>query len=194
MLLENLKDYKIILASESPRRQFLLKELGLNFELVVNPRFDETYPKKLVKDQIPVYLAEHKANAVFGKVKNKTLVIAADTIVWCGNKVLNKPADHKEAVKILTILSGKKHQVITGVCIKSSEKRISFYSSTDVFFKDLTEKEIIYYVNNYKPYDKAGAYGIQEWIGYIGIKKINGSYFNVVGLPVQKLYSELINF
>ena len=197
MLLENLKNYKIILASHSPRRQYLLKELGIDFEIKIKDngeiKFKETYPKTLKKEQIALYNAELKAKAFENEIPDNTILITADTIVCLGNEVLNKPDDYDDAVKMLSKLSGKKHQVITGVCIKSTikNKSISFYDTTNVYFKELTEKEITYYVDKFKPYDKAGAYGIQEWIGYIGIEKIEGSYFNVMGLPVQRLYEEL---
>ncbi len=197
MLLENLKNYKIILASHSPRRQYLLKELGIDFEIKIKDngeiKFNEVYPKTLKKEQIALYNAGLKAKACENEISDNTILITADTIVCLGNEVLNKPDDYDDAVKMLNKLSGKKHQVITGVCIKSTLKNssISFYDTTNVYFKELTRQEITYYVNKFKPYDKAGAYGIQEWIGYIGIEKIEGSYFNVMGLPVQKLYEEL---
>ena len=197
MLLENLKNYKIILASHSPRRQYLLKELGIDFEIKIKDngeiKFKEVYPKTLKKEQIALYNAGLKAKACENEISDNTILITADTIVCLGNEVLNKPDDYDDAVKMLNKLSGKNHQVITGVCIKSTLKNssISFYDTTNVYFKELTRQEITYYVNKFKPYDKAGAYGIQEWIGYIGIEKIEGSYFNVMGLPVQRLYEEL---
>jgi len=186
-----LKDYHVILASQSPRRQYLLKELRIDFEILQNHETDESYPSGLAKEEIPVYLAEKKAESLMPVIPEKTLLITADTIVWFNNKVVNKPANHSEAVSMLHKLSGSMHEVITGVCISMSHRRHSFYCSTLVWFADLSDEEIDVYVAEYHPYDKAGAYGIQEWIGYIGIEKIEGSYFNVMGLPVQRLYKEL---
>jgi len=194
MLIDKIKDYKIILASQSPRRQQLLKELGFEFE--ISPvDVDETYPKELKHFQIALYLSELKAKSFdLDGLCEKCLIITADTIVWQDDQILAKPTDFEDARRILTLLSGNSHEVITGVTLRTKEKVYSFYSLTKVYFKNLTQKEIDFYITNYKPYDKAGAYGIQEWIGYIGIEKIEGSYFNVVGLPVQKLYAELLDF
>ncbi len=192
--MKQLNKYDIWLASKSPRRQQLLQELGLDFKVVTKDGLEENYPDNLKKEEIPVFLAKQKASAYKEELTKNSLLITADTIVWSENKVLGKPKDYKDATNIISSLSGKKHVVITGVCLTSLEKQISFFSTTEVYFKDLTAEEIDYYITNYKPYDKAGAYGIQEWIGYIGIEKISGSYFNVVGLPIQKLYSELISF
>lgn len=193
MIFEKLNNYNLILASASPRRQQLLKELGLKFK-IVKKEVNESYPKNLKREQIALYLCELKANAFKNEELDKnTIIIAADTIVWLNEQNLFKPKNYDDAVKILQMLSAKKHEVITGVCLKSLNKIKSFYVSTNVFFKKLNLEEIEYYIKKYKPYDKAGAYGIQEWIGYIGIEKIEGSYFNVVGLPVQRLYEELIN-
>jgi septum formation protein len=186
-----LKDYHVILASQSARRQYLLKELGIDFEILPDHETDEIYPAGLSKEEIPVYLAEKKAQSVMPDIPEKTLLITADTIVWFKNKVVDKPGNRTEALSILHELSGSMHEVITGVCISMSHKRHSFYCSTLVWFADLSDDEINDYVETYRPYDKAGAYGIQEWIGYIGIEKIEGSYFNVMGLPVQRLYKEL---
>ncbi|MBI4931280.1 MAG: septum formation protein Maf [Bacteroidetes bacterium] len=197
MLKEKLKKYNIILASKSPRRQFLLKELGLDFEIQTK-EVDESFPKKLKGKQIALYLCKKKAEAFKRELKPNDLLITADTIVWINNKVLNKAANYAEAVKMLKLLSGKMHTVYTGIYLflpspKGEEQRArSFVVSTKVFFKKLTEKEIDFYIRKYKPYDKAGAYGAQEWIGYVGVKKIIGSYFNVMGLPVKELYEELM--
>jgi septum formation protein len=191
---EILKDYKVILASKSRRRQYLLKELGIDFEIISNSETDEIYPPELTKEEIPVYLAEMKAKAIIPSVPEKTLLITADTIVWLNNKVINKPSGYEDALKMLEELSGRVHEVITGVCLKTHSKKHSFHTSTLVYFAALTKEEISYYVEQYRPYDKAGAYGIQEWIGYIGIERIEGSYFNVMGLPVQELYREIIKF
>jgi len=188
------KNYRIILASKSPRRQFLLKELGLDFEIIENPETGETYPPNLPKEEIPVFLAEMKASYAMPIIPENTLLITADTIVWLNGKVINKPGGYTEAIKMLEELSGEVHEVLTGVCLSTNQKRHSFYTSTLVYFAKLSKEEIKYYVEQYQPYDKAGAYGIQEWIGYIGIERIEGSYFNVMGLPVQELYREMIKF
>jgi len=194
MISEILKNYSIILASKSPRRQYLLKELGIDFEIMINPETDESYPPKLAKEEIPVYLADMKARQAMIVIPDKTLLITADTIVWLNGKVINKPAGFTEAIKMLEELSGEVHEVLTGVCLSTSQKRHSFYTSTLVYFARLSNEEIRYYVEQYKPFDKAGAYGIQEWIGYSGIERIEGSYFNVMGLPIQELYREMIKF
>jgi septum formation protein len=186
----NINNYQLILASQSPRRQHLLKELGLDFEIQVKA-VDEVYPPHLLRQEIPMYLSKLKADAFATDLKLGQLVITADTIVWLNEAVLGKPIDYNDAFTMLKNLSGNMHTVYTGVCLKSVEKEKSFWASTDVYFKNLSDAEIKYYLENYKPYDKAGSYGIQEWIGYIGIKRIEGSYFNVMGLPIQKLYDEL---
>jgi septum formation protein len=190
MLLRNLDKYEIILASKSPRRQELLQDLGLKFE-VQSMDIPEVFPEGMGMTEIPVYLAELKAEAFRPVLKSNQLVITADTIVWLDGHVMNKPVDYADGFRMLKNLSEKKHQVITGVCILTSEKKISFYALTDVWFKQLSDEEIQYYLETYQPYDKAGAYGIQEWIGYIGIYHIEGSFFNVMGLPVQSLYEHL---
>lgn len=193
MKFEDLKKYHFILASKSPRRQFLLKDLGLNFE-VHTKEVDESFPETLKAREIPLFLCEKKANAFDGELNENTIVITADTIVWVDGHVLNKPENYEDAVRMLKILSGKMHEVYTGVCIKSKHKTKVFYSLTKVYFKPLSEHEIEYYIKNFHPYDKAGAYGAQEWIGYIAVEKIEGSYFNVMGLPVRELYEELLKF
>ena len=185
--------FSIILASKSPRRQELLRDLGLKFT-VQSMDIPEVFPEGLGMTEIPVYLAELKAEAFRPQLKDNQLIITADTIVWLDGKVLNKPANYADGFRMLRDLSGKKHQVVTGVCLLSTEKKVSFYASTDVWFKELSDEEINYYLENYRPYDKAGAYGIQEWIGYIGIYHIEGSFFNVMGLPVQDLYEQLNAF
>ena len=172
----------------------MLKGLGIEFEVWVKNDIDEQYPSYLSCEEIPVFLARQKAQIFADKLKNNHLLITADTIVWYEEKVLDKPKDFQGAREILNKLSGEKHMVITGVCIKTLEKEVAFFASTDVYFSNLTNQEIEYYLDKYKPYDKAGAYGIQEWIGYIGIAKIEGSYFNVMGLPIQRLYTELKKF
>lgn len=185
--------FEIILASKSPRRQQLLSDLGINFK-VQTVDIPEIFPSGMGMNEIPVYLAELKAAVFLPQLKDNQLVIAADTIVWLDGKVLGKPAGYAHGFRMLKELSGKKHQVITGVCLLSNEKKVSFYASTDVWFKQLSDEEIHYYLTHFSPYDKAGAYGIQEWIGYIGIQRIEGSFFNVMGLPVQSLYEHLKAF
>ena len=186
-------NYKIILASKSPRRKGLLAGLNLPFEVIVH-EVDENFPDGLPMEEIPVYLAKLKAEPFLDELKSDTLVITADTIVWIDGIVLGKPNDYQHAAEMLRQLSGKKHVVVTGVCLTTKEKQVAFSASTDVWFKDLNDDEIDYYLKNYQPYDKAGSYGVQEWIGYIAIKRIEGSYFNVMGLPVQRLYEELKKF
>jgi septum formation protein len=185
---------RIILASASPRRQELLSGLGIEFEVAPPAGVDENFPGSLSKTEIPVYLARKKAAAYDNLLDDRTVLITADTIVWCNDTVLNKPSGRNEAIRFLRELSGRSHQVITGVCIKSHERQVSFYSLTSVYFRELREGEIIHYVDQFCPYDKAGGYGIQEWIGYIGIEAIEGSYFSLVGLPVDRLYSALVEF
>lgn len=194
MIQNRLKQYQIILASQSPRRAELLKQLGLDFSLD-SKNVEEVYPEGLNNVEIAIYLSQLKAAPYQIEVKDTNkLVITSDTIVCVDNEVLGKPTDRNDAIAMLQKLSGRAHEVITGVTLISTQKSKSFFASTKVFFKDLTYNEIEFYVDEYKPYDKAGAYGIQEWIGMTGIEKIEGSYFNVVGLPVQKLYTELMNF
>jgi septum formation protein len=193
-MLENLLNRKIILASRSPRRRQLLQELGLEFTSV-HAEVDESIPAGMDPDQIAIFLAEKKADHfsdMLGEPAN--IIITADTLVLIGGDILGKPADKEEAMRMLEKLSGKMHQVITGICMRSHDKSISFTSWTNVFFKELSADEIDYYIDNFHPYDKAGAYGAQEWIGYIGISRLEGSYFNVMGLPIDRLYEELKQF
>ncbi|NCP20624.1 MAG: septum formation protein Maf [Flavobacteriales bacterium CG_4_9_14_0_2_um_filter_35_242] len=189
---EKLSTKQLILASGSPRRQSFLKELGLNFKVELN-EVEETYPKQLKKEAITNYLALKKAQ-VFTNLKNNDLLITADTIVWFKNKALGKPENIEQAREMLEKLSNHKHLVITSVCLKSTQKEQVFSCTTEVYFDKLSKECIDYYLKNYKPLDKAGAYGIQEWIGYVGVKKIKGSYFNVMGFPVHKFYKELMRF
>lgn len=193
MLLDNLKDYKIILASKSPRRYSLLKELGLKFEVMIH-EIEEIFPDSLPFEEIPAYLARLKAQQFKNEIDNQTIIITADTIVYIDNEILGKPTDYDEAFQMLQKLSDRWHQVATGVCIYSKNKKVTFTSVTKVLFKSLTDQEIDYYITNFKPFDKAGAYGIQEWIGLIAAERIEGSYFNVMGLPIQRIYEELCNF
>jgi len=184
-------DYHIILASNSPRRRELLSGLGLDYEVRTLPGIDESYPDTLQGEEIPVYISSKKASAYLDALKNNELLITADTIVWLDGRVLGKPADEDEARQMLRDLSGKTHQVITGVTLATTTFQKSFASVSQVTFASLTEEEISYYVIHYHPMDKAGSYGVQEWIGFIGVERIEGSYFNVMGLPVQRLYNEL---
>ncbi|GAP72628.1 septum formation protein Maf [Candidatus Symbiothrix dinenymphae] len=190
----NLKNYHIILASNSPRRQELLRGLELEFEVKTLPDLDESYPAELQREEIPLFLARKKGAAYVNLLQDNTLIITADTIVWVENQVLGKPHDRTDAIAMLRMLSGKTHQVFTGVCLKTKAKEITFYAASDVTFANLTDEEIASYVDKYKPYDKAGSYGVQEWIGYIGVRHINGSFYNIMGLPVQRLYEELKKF
>lgn len=194
MSISNPIQKKIILASSSPRRQELLKNMDLNFE--INCReVEEIYPEGLKGKDIAEYLAKLKASAFnHSEIPEEHILITADTVVCVGDQLLAKPNDFKHAREMLELLSDKWHEVITGVCLKSNQKEKIFSASTQVRFKALSFSEIKYYIEKYKPYDKAGAYGIQEWIGFIGIKEISGSFYNVMGLPVQKLYEELLTF
>lgn len=182
--------WHFILASRSPRRQQLLKDLGLNFDIVVRD-FREVYPPGLSGVEIVEYLAREKAALFKNEITDNDIIITADTIVWCKNRVLDKPSSYEEAFDILQIISGKTHDVITGVTFLSNQNEHTFSETTRVTFDSLSDEEIDFYIREFKPYDKAGAYGIQEWIGLVGITSIYGSYFNVMGLPVQKLYTEL---
>lgn len=189
-MLENLKKYKIVLGSASPRRQELLRGINLNFE-VIPLDVEESYPPYLTGVEIPMYLAEKKADAYKSMLDDELMVITADTIVFLDGKVLGKPVDKADAFKMLQRLSGKTHQVITGVCISTNLRRRTFHTISEVKFARLNDSEIEYYLEHYAPYDKAGSYGVQEWIGFIAVENINGSYFNVMGLPIQRLYNEL---
>jgi septum formation protein len=183
--------YKLILASNSPRRKELLAGLGVPFEVRVLQDIDEHYPENLPVNEVARYIAKEKADAYRRIVAADELIITADTVVIVGDEILGKPMDEADAVRMLRLLSGRTHQVTTGVCLLTAEKERCFDVTTDVTFKTLTDEEIHYYVNRYRPFDKAGAYGIQEWIGYIGVTGLNGSYYNVMGLPVQRIYQEL---
>lgn len=190
----NLSDYKIILASNSPRRKELLSGLDIEYTIELLPDIDESYPESLEGKDIAIYIATNKAKAYISNLEKDTLLITADTIVILEGNVYGKPKDKAEAMQMLRELSGKTHEVITGVCITSKEKQKAFAVSSEVRFAHLEESEIAYYVNKYKPLDKAGAYGVQEWIGYIAVEYISGSYFNIMGLPIQRLYQELKRF
>jgi len=185
--------YQIILGSNSPRRQELLKSLGFTF-LNKPINADESFPIDLLAEEIALYLAEKKADAYAEDLKETEILITADTIVWCEGKVFNKPANFIEGKKMLETLSGKMHEVFTAVCLKSGNKQTTFYDVSKVYFKKLKPEEIEYYLINFTPYDKAGGYGVQDWLGYIAIDNIEGSFYNVMGLPVKELYEELIKF
>ncbi|WP_165733250.1 Maf family nucleotide pyrophosphatase [Polaribacter sp. 20A6] len=191
MLREKLKEYNVILASKSPRRQQFFKDLDIDFTIELK-EVEEIYPPELKGTAITDFLADLKSKA-FSNLSEKDILITSDTIVWLEGIALGKPKDEADAFAMLRALSGKKHEVITSISIKSSSFQKIINDITVVSFKELSDDEINYYIKNYKPYDKAGAYGIQEWIGFIAIDNLEGSYFNVVGLPVQKLYTELMN-
>lgn len=193
-MLDNLNKYKVILGSNSPRRKELLAGLDIDFEVRVIPGIDESYPSTLKAEDIPVFLARKKAEAYRDKMASDELLITADTIVWTFEQIMGKPTSRAEAVSMLFALSDHVHEVITGVCITTKDKAIDFSVATAVCFAKLSAADVDYYVEKYHPYDKAGGYGIQEWIGYIGVEAINGSFYNVMGLPVQRLYQELKNF
>ena len=191
MFLEKLKNHQLILASGSPRRQQFFRDLNLDFEIRLK-EIEEVYPEHLIGSEVTDFLAQLKANAF--ELKTNEILLTSDTIVWLDEKVVGKPKNYEDAFEILQKLSGRTHQVITSVCLKSSEKTRVFNVITKVTFSELTQEMIRFYLDNYKPFDKAGAYGIQEWIGLVGIEKIEGSYTNAVGLPTQKFYNELLCF
>ncbi|MDG2139464.1 MAG: Maf family nucleotide pyrophosphatase [Flavobacteriales bacterium] len=192
-MLKKIKQYNFILGSESPRRKDILKEMGIDFDIRVS-NIDETIPKGIKNHDAPVFLAIKKAHSLKEKLKANEILITADTLVFLKNKLISKPSNHKKAQEILNNLSNKTHKVITGVCICTIKKEKSFSVTTEISFNKLDKKDIAHYVKKFDPSDKAGSYGIQEWIGLIGIEKINGSYTNVVGLPSAKLYQELKKF
>ena len=189
--LENIQHYKIVLASNSPRRRELLSGLNLEYTVRVLPDIDESYPDTLKGEEIPMYISREKAKAYRNSMAEDELIITADTVVCINEKVLGKPQTLEEAKEMLRELSGKTHQVITGVCLMTCGLQRTFSATTQVTFDVLTEDEIEFYVEKFRPLDKAGAYGVQEWIGFVGVSRLEGSYFNVMGLPVQRLYQEL---
>jgi septum formation protein len=193
MLKEHLKNYKILLASGSPRRQQFFRDLGLDFEIRIK-EVEEIYPPNLTEEDITDYLAVLKSDAFYNELGGNEILITSDTIVWFQNKALGKPKNYDDAFQILQSLSGQTHKVITSVCFRTVNKIETISETTQVTFNILSDEAIRYYLENYKPYDKAGAYGIQEWIGLIGVSKINGSYANVMGMPVDKVYDYLIRF
>lgn len=190
-MLDNLKKFKIILASNSPRRKELMSGLGVDYVVRTLPDVDETYPDTLSGADIPEYIAREKADAYRQTMERDELLITADTIVWLNDQVLGKPKDRQEAIEMLQQLSGQAHQVFTGVCLTTTDWQKSFTATSDVLFAELSDDEIEYYVDRYMPMDKAGAYGVQEWIGYVAVQSISGSFYNIMGLPIQKLYGEL---
>ena len=192
--LDNLEKYHIILASNSPRRRELLAGLGIDFEVKTLSGIDESYPCDLNSDMIAQYISQKKAEAYKSLIVDNEMVITSDTIVLLDGKVYGKPADEADACRMLGDLSGCTHKVITGVCINTRERSCAFHVVTEVEFAPLSSDEIEYYVTHFKPLDKAGAYGIQEWIGSVAVRAINGSFYNVMGLPVQRLYAELKSF
>jgi septum formation protein len=193
LLAEKYKNHKIVLASKSPRRQELMKGLDISFE-VRTMEVDESFPPALQREEIPLFLSKLKAQAFLPEMKENEVVITADTVVWINDHVLNKPEDRDEAIAMVKELSGNHHVVYTGVTITTKDKALSFYDETKVYFDALTQEEIEYYIDKYQPYDKAGSYGVQEFIGYMGINKLEGSYFNVMGLPVHQVYKKLMEF
>lgn len=186
--------YKIILASNSPRRKELLSGIDITYEVRTLPNIDESYPESIAKEQVAEFVAKKKASAYKNSLKSNELLITADTIVLLNNKIYGKPIELEEAKQMLHDLSGQTHRVITGVCMTAKEKQICFSETALVTFGNLSDEEIEYYVEKYQPMDKAGAYGVQEWIGYVAVKRIEGSYFNVMGLPMHELYKQLKNF
>ena len=191
---KKIDQYHLILASQSPRRSFLLNELGLSFEIAAS-NVEEIFPDHLVPSDVAIFLAQLKADHLdLLHLDPRALIIAADTIVVLDGEILGKPANHLESVKMLRKLSGRKHDVITGICLKSRNKKKTFFVESSVWFKELSDEEINYYIERFQPFDKAGGYGIQEWIGYVGIARIEGSYFNIMGLPVKELYEALVAF
>jgi septum formation protein len=193
-MLDNLKDKTVILASASPRRRMLIEGLDIPLEIVTGINADESFPAGMDREEIPVFLAGKKAEAAQHLLREDIILLTADTIVLLDGEMVGKPADEETAKKMLQRLSGRKHRVITGVCLRSTEKEKCFSTATDVYFGILTPEEIDYYVNTYKPLDKAGSYGIQEWIGYVSVEKIEGSFYNVMGLPVHQVYRYLKEF
>lgn len=192
--IKTLMQYNLILASRSPRRQTLLRGLDIDFQIIVKST-DESFPKEMPCKEVPEYLSRKKALAIdLNSKPNNTIVITADTVVILDDEIIEKPKSNEEAIQMLKQLSCRQHTVVTGVCLTSKDKQKSFSSVSEVYFKELSQEDIEYYVLNYQPFDKAGSYGIQEWIGYVAIEKIEGSFYNVMGLPTQQLYTELLEF
>lgn len=194
IMLSNLNKYHILLASKSPRRRELLTQLRVPFDIVTIGGLEESYPDDIPPEEVAAYICSKKADAYSGMLRTNELIITADTIVLLGNEVMGKPADAADAVEMLMRLSGKVHKVISGVCIMTKMKRVVFTTITEVKFSELSREEVQFYIDKYSPLDKAGAYGIQEWIGCVAVESIHGSFYNVMGLPVHQLYQELKEF
>lgn len=194
LLHEKLAPYRLLLASQSPRRRELLSGLGLPYELAPSYPCEERYPEGLAVEEVPAYLATLKSEAYPSPLAPNEILLTADTVVILAGKVIGKPTDRADAIAMLKGLSGNRHRVITGVCFRTAERQHTFSVASDVWFRPLSGEEICYYVDTYKPFDKAGSYGIQEWIGYAAIERIDGSFYNVMGLPIQRLYTELETF
>lgn len=189
-----MEKYKILLASKSPRRREIMKLLGIPFTIVTIEGIDESYPEEMEKDKVSEYISNKKADAFLKRIGDDEMIVTADTVVICDDRILGKPTGKEGAIEMLKFLSGKTHKVTTGVTVATKEKRESFTSESLVKFADLTDKEIEFYVDTFHPYDKAGAYGIQEWIGAVAVEKIDGSFYNVMGLPIHRLYQVLKKF
>lgn len=194
LLHDTLKNYRLILASQSPRRRQLLADCGLEYELAERYEVEELFPATMDADEVPVYLSRLKSDGYPTELAERDILLTADTVVIIDNEILGKPADEAEARAMLRRLSGRAHRVTTGVTLRSRDRVESFAVQSDVYFRTLTDEEIAYYVTRYRPMDKAGSYGIQEWIGYVGIERIDGSFYNVMGLPVQRVYAALAEF
>lgn len=194
LLKDRIKQYRLLLASKSPRRRALLEGCGLEFEIAEGREADETFPADMPALQVAEYLSGIKSDAWAEELAEGDLLITADTVVIAGGEILGKPHDKEDAVRMLRLLSGADHEVVTGVTLRTINRRRSFSCSSKVTFRAITDEEIDYYIDTYRPYDKAGAYGIQEWIGYVAITGIEGSFYNVMGLPVQRLWVELDEF
>ena len=191
---QKIEKFKITLGSQSPRRRELLSGLDIDFTIEPNKDESESFTDDMVQEEVPEFLARHKSDTFHRELLDNEILITADTLVFCNGEIIGKPSDRNDAYNIITRLSGTTHRVITGVALRSQGCYRSFSAITDVTFNELSDEEIYYYIDKYQPYDKAGAYGVQEWIGYVGINSINGSFYNVMGLPVQRLYTELAKF
>lgn len=191
---QKIEKFKITLGSQSPRRRELLSGLDIDFTIEPNKDESESFTDDMVQEEVPEFLARHKSDTFHRELLDNEILITADTLVFCNGEIIGKPSDRNDAYNIIKRLSGNTHRVITGVALRSKRCYKSFSAKTDVTFNELSDEEIYYYIDKYQPYDKAGAYGVQEWIGYVGINSINGSFYNVMGLPVQRLYTELLKF
>ena len=191
---QKIEKFKITLGSQSPRRRELLSGLDIDFTIEPNKDESESFTDDMVQEEVPEFLARHKSDTFHRELLDNEILITADTLVFCNGEIIGKPSDRNDAYNIIKRLSGNTHRVITGVALRSNGCYRSFSAITDVTFNELSDEEIYYYIDKYQPYDKAGAYGVQEWIGYVGINSINGSFYNVMGLPVQRLYTELAKF